>query len=118
MCDKEVIIGLVPSKSNGYRISRNRLYKTKALMDFEEAFALQCRKYKGKMITWFEFELNVYYPNNRSDLDGSFKVILDCLQKVGAIENDNKCLGIVARKFLDKKNPRIEFKIKEVEAHC
>jgi Holliday junction resolvase RusA-like endonuclease len=39
---------------------------------------------------------------------------LDCLQKVKAISNDNKCIKIVANKFLDKLNPRIEFEIKKI----
>lgn len=113
----EVIYGLVPSKSNSYRIGNKMLFKTKELMEYEKNFALQCRKYKDKMIEWFEFDLDVYYPNKRSDLDGSFKAVLDCLQKVNAIKNDNKCVKITARKFIDKQNPRIEFKITEVEAH-
>ena len=50
-----------------------------------------------------------------SDLDNHAKVVLDCLQKVGAIKNDNKCVKIVAEKFLDKVNPRIEFKLISVE---
>jgi Holliday junction resolvase RusA-like endonuclease len=56
----------------------------------------------------------VFYPSQRADLDNSLKIILDCLQKCKAIVNDNKCTKIVANKFLDKKEPRIEFEIKEV----
>jgi len=42
------------------------------------------------------------------------KIVLDCLQRVKAIKNDNKTVGLFIRKFLDKLNPRIEFEIKEV----
>jgi Holliday junction resolvase RusA-like endonuclease len=64
---------------------------------------------------YFEFYMDVFYPNQRSDLDNSLKVVLDCLQKVKAIQNDNKCVKIVVRKFLDKEKPRVEFVIKEID---
>ena len=59
----------------------------------------------------FKFEIDVYYDSRRPDLDNSLKSTLDCLQKCKAIKNDNKCLEIIARKHLDKINPRVEFKI-------
>jgi Holliday junction resolvase RusA-like endonuclease len=45
------------------------------------------------------------------DLDNALKCLLDCLQYAKAIKNDNKCVRIVAEKFIDKLNPRVEFKI-------
>lgn len=56
----------------------------------------------------------MFYPSQRSDLDNSLKVVLDCLQRVKAIRNDNKCVKIVAEKFLDKEKPRIEFELRRV----
>ena len=116
---RQVIQGICPSKSNCYRIVKHgqisSLAKTKALSDYEKSFYLQCNHYRNKNITGlFELHLDVYYPANRADLDNSLKVTLDCLQHVKAIANDNKCVKIVANKFLDKKEPRIEFEIKEV----
>lgn len=112
---KEIIYGQVPSKSNSYKVTciggRGSMYKTKQVKDYEKAFMLQCRKYKGLNIEHFACYANIYYDNRRPDLDGSFKVFFDCLQKVEAIKNDNKCLKIVANKYLDKKNPRIEYVI-------
>lgn len=111
----ETILGLVPSKSNGYRISGNRLFKTSALSNYENAFFMQSKHYRNANIKgYFEIFLKVFYPNQRSDLDGMLKVVLDCLQKIKAFENDNKCTKIIAEKFLDKANPRIEFFIKPV----
>lgn len=114
------IKGNVPSKSNCYKIVKHgafsSLAKTKNLAEFEKSFYMQLpaewrnRNYGGL----FEFEINVYYPSMRSDLDNSLKVILDCLQKTNTIDNDNKCVRIVAQKFVDKDNPRCEFTIKEV----
>src|SRR5688572_1738118 len=91
------------------------LAKSKALQAYENDFYIQCNQYRNKMIDgYFQVEVDVYYPNQRSDLDNSLKVLLDCLQKVGAFKNDNKCTRIVANKFLDPVNPRIEFEVKTV----
>lgn len=116
------ILGNTPSKSNCYRIitmkgkngkSHASLAKTSALKKYEDSFYMQVGKFRGIMIDeYFEFEVDVYYPSNRSDLDNSLKIILDSLQKSKVIKNDNKCTKIIARKFIDKENPRIEFKIK------
>lgn len=122
---KQVITGTIPSKSNCYRIitfrkkgtdkSHASLAKTKQLAKYEKNFIIQCNKYRNANIDgYFQIEVDVYYPNQRSDLDNSLKVLLDCLQKVNAFKNDNKCIRIVANKYLDKNNPRIEFELKSV----
>lgn len=111
----ETIYGNIPSKSNCYRFGKGFVYKTKALSDYEKQFYIQCTVYRNKLITdYFELHVKVYYPSQRSDLDNALKVICDSLQKVKAIKNDNKCIKIVAEKYLDAKNPRIEFKLIEV----
>ena len=120
----ETIYGKAPSKSNSYKIitlgSKNKRYsslgKTKPLQDYENSFFMQLSSaYRGKDITgFFEFEIDVYYPSMSADLDNSLKIVLDCLQKAKAIRNDNKCCKIVAQRFIDKKEPRIEFRIIEI----
>lgn len=117
---KQVIYGNPPSKSNSYRIitikGHGSLCKTKALAQYEKDFYIQCNHYRNKNIEgYFEFYIDVFYPNQRSDLDGVMKVVLDCLQKVNAIKNDNRAIKIVAQKFLDKLNPRIEFELIEIK---
>lgn len=119
MQEYQTIFGNPPSKSNSYKIitinGHGSLGKTKALKQYENDFFIQCNQYRNKNIDgYFELHLNVFYPSQRSDLDNSLKIILDCLQRVKAIKNDNKCVKIVASKFLDKSNPRIEFKLIEV----
>lgn len=123
--DKQTIIGNVPSKSNCYKIISFRskdqskqphasLGKTAQLQKYEKDFFIQCNKYRNANIDeYFIFEIDVFYPSQRSDLDNSLKVVLDCLQKVGAIRNDNLCVRIIATKFLDRENPRVEFVIKK-----
>ena len=118
--EKQVIFGNPPSKSNSYRIitinGHGSLAKTSALKKYEQDFYIQCNQYRDKNIEgYFEFYADIYYHSQRSDLDNVAKCLLDCLQKVKAIKNDNKCVKIVLRKFLDKKNPRVEFILKEID---
>lgn len=117
---KGKIIGTPPSKSNSYRIitinNHASLTKTKAMKDYEESFLWQVGRIRDVNINCpFEFYLDVYFPSKRSDLDGCFKAVLDCLQKAKVIKNDNNCCLIHARKFIDKENPRVEFKIVTID---
>lgn len=109
-----MITGNCPSKSNCYKViklgSKCALGKQKHLKSYENSFMVQMLQYKYDLIdTEFKFIIDVYYNSRRPDLDNALKVVLDCLQKVGAIKNDNKCIEIVAKKHLDKNNPRVKF---------
>ena len=111
----QTIPGTVPSKSNLYKIVNKgghaSLSKTDVLEAYEEKFGWHC-DYRGLMISKpFEYQVRVYYPSKRADLDNSLKVQLDCLQHIKAIRNDNLCAKIVAEKFIDPESPRIEFRI-------
>lgn len=113
---KQTIFGNPPSKSNCYRIvtfnGHASLAKTPLLKQYEAQFYIQCNHYRNKMIEgYFELHIDVYYPTQKSDLDNSLKGTLDCLQHVKAFKNDNKLVKIVANKYLDKLNPRVEFTI-------
>jgi Holliday junction resolvase RusA-like endonuclease len=113
---KQTILGNCPSKSNCYKIiainGRGSLAKAAALKEYENKFYIQCNHYRNANITgYFELYIDVFYQSERSDLDNSLKIVLDCLQQCKAIKNDNKCTKIVARKFLDKNNPRVEFEL-------
>ena len=112
----QVIHGKVPSKSNSYKVitlnGHGSLAKRKTLKDYEKSFYLQCDKYRNKnMDGLFEIRLKVFYENKRPDLDNCLKVVLDCLQECKAIKNDRDCVKVVAEKFIDKMNPRIEFEL-------
>ena len=116
----QVIHGKCPSKSNCYQIvkigGKSSLAKTPALKEYEKSFYLQCNLYRNKNITgFFELQLNVFYENQRPDLDNSMKIILDNLQTCKAIKNDRNCVKIIAEKFIDKERPRIEFELIEIK---
>lgn len=120
MKHEQVILGSVPSKSNCYRIvtlgGHGSLAKTSAMKEFEKKFYLQCGTYRNRNIQgFFELYADVYFQSNLPDLDNSLKGLLDCLQGCNAIKNDRNCVKIVANKFIDKLNPRIEFTLVEVK---
>lgn len=120
MKHEQVIYNNPPSKSNSYRIitinGHESLAKTDALKKYEKDFYLQCGAYRNKNIKgFFELYIDVYFSSNRPDLDNCLKSTLDCLQACKAITNDRNCVKIVANKFIDKNNPRIEFTIVEVK---
>lgn len=112
---KVTIYGDVVSKSNQYRIIKigghASLKKSDAVKKFEEAFFLQNSLRNANIKDFFEIYLDAYFSSNRKDLDGAFKLVLDALQSSGTIKNDRQCVKIVARKFIDKVRPRIEFTI-------
>jgi len=109
------IIGKVPSKSNCYKViqlhGHGSLAKSKALKEYEQSFFMQCSLRNRMIEGFFEFHVRVFYENMRPDLDNCLKVILDCLQSCKAVKNDRNCVKVVAEKFVDKYNPRIEFEI-------
>ncbi len=114
---KEMLLtikGQVPSKSNGYRIANNRLFKSKELKEYEEAFAWQTTRVLQEFNDKFGITMKVYFQSNRSDLDNAAKVILDCLQTSGIIKNDRNCWQLQMTKEIDKLNPRVELFIYEL----
>lgn len=121
MKHQAIIYGNAPSKANQYKIitlgGHGSLAKTKALKEYEERFYLQCSYRNRNIQGFFELYVDVYFHSNQPDLDNSLKCLLDCLQGCKAIKNDRNCVKIVANKFIDKQNPRIEFTINEVESN-
>lgn len=115
---KQTILGKIPSKSNCYKIvtlyGHGSLAKQKVLKEYEKTFFLQCSLRNACIKGFFKLSVDVYYENMRPDLDNCFKVLLDCMQSCKVIKNDRQCVEIVARKLLDKENPRVEFTIEEI----
>ena len=113
------ILGQVPSKSNSYKVvtlgGHGSLARTDALVRYAANFYMQMGRYRSLGVQgMFELHADVYFTTMSHDLDNSLKVLLDCLQKGGAIRNDNRCVKIVVRKFIDRNNPRVELQITEL----
>lgn len=120
-----IIRGQIPSKSNCYKIVshidprtkkvHSSLAKQEVLKKYEDSFYIQCPE-RGRMIKgYFKLKAKVYYNSNRPDLDNSLKILLDCLQMTKTIKNDRQCVCIEVEKFVDKKEPRIEYEVIPVE---
>ena len=107
------IFGQTPSKSNSYRIAHNRLFKTKQVTDYEKSFLIQCKERGRNIQGEFELHMDVYCRRKSQDIDNFCKVVLDCMQTAKVFKNDNQCVHLNIRKFIDKTNPRIEYKIIE-----
>lgn len=115
---KVTILGDMPSKSNQYRIitikGHSSLCKTAAVKKYEENFYKQNFLRESNIKGFFEIEVDVFFQSNRKDLDGAFKLLLDVLQSTRTIVNDRQCTKIIASKYIDKNNPRVEFVLREV----
>ncbi|GCB37060.1 RusA family crossover junction endodeoxyribonuclease [Bacteroides faecalis] len=116
----ETIYGQIIAKANHYQavpgtFGQKRIIKDDTIREYERSFMPQCRIYKGKRIAnRFRMIVHVFHSSTRFDLDNSLKTLLDCLQMVEAITNDNLCFEINAYKRIDRKNPRIEFGLEEI----
>ena len=116
----EVIHGQIIAKANHYQAvpgknGGTRIIKDSAIRAYESSFIQQCRTYKDRRITSrFRLFVRVFHSSVRFDLDNSLKTLLDCLQMVGAIEDDKLCFQIEAEKRIDKYHPRVEFALLEV----
>jgi len=59
------ILGQVPSKSNGYKIGNNRLYKSNELKEYEQRFIWQYATAIGRQIDTikekFAYEILVFF---------------------------------------------------------
>lgn len=120
--DREVINGQILAKANHYQAvpdtatGGSRIILDEAFRRYAQSFKQQCHIYAGRGIDRpFLLFCHVWHSNRRFDLDNSLKTLLDLLQDVGAITDDNLCIGIQAVKHVDPQNPRVEFAIGETE---
>jgi Holliday junction resolvase RusA-like endonuclease len=117
----ETIFGQVPSKANTYMAvsgadESRRIIKGSDVREYERNFLRQISRYKDMNIKGrFRLFIHVYESSDRYDLDNALKTVLDCLQYAHAIENDNTCAEISARKIVDRQHPRIMFAIEEID---
>lgn len=110
---KYIVFGQVPAKSNSYRIAGKSFYKSREVVLYECSFIAQCKELNRNIQGEFELHMDVYFRSKRSDIDNCLKVVLDAMQKGKVFKNDNQCVHLNIRKFVDKTNPRIEYQIIE-----
>lgn len=108
-----IIPGTPPTTNTLYRRHGHIIYMTKEGKDYKEMCQWEIKsKYKDKprkedvsVIIEFYFK-----DSKRRDLDNFLKIILDSF--TGFLwEDDSQIIELVLRKFIDKKNPRVEISI-------
>ena len=112
--------GELCSKSNSRRIvnygGHPRVIKSQKALDYEYSSTLQIKRQLGQQGTiegQVSIEVHVWYASRRPDLD--IALIQDVLQKAGVYKNDRQVFEIHAFKYLDKENPRVLIRIREIE---
>ena len=115
---KLTVLGALKSKANSRRMvrsgNRTLFIKSKGAMEFVEGAEWQLKvQYKGQPIeSQVKLKLDIYYPNNRSDL--SPELFFDCLQSAGVLKNDRQIIEYSCRKLIDKENPRVICELEEI----
>lgn len=92
------------------------MVKNPEVKAYETGFILQLPpEWKRLNInTPFKCSCSFYFRSAASDLDGGWKIVLDCLQRAGTIKNDSLMYHQEGRKFIDEKNPRVVIEIEEL----
>lgn len=104
-----VVKGEPASKANGRRVVRiagvSRSIKSKKALSYSDAFNLQVQPVEPLLEGELTVTMNIYYANQRSDLDES--LILDLLQGV-LYKNDRQVREKHIHHAIDRNNPRVE----------
>lgn len=107
---ERVILGHLASKSNGRRKTTwGGVIKSKVAMEFEDDFFRQTGTSRVPLDGPLGISVTVYYADNRRDLDIS--LLQDCLQKANFILNDRQIVEIHALRKIDRKKPRVDFRL-------
>lgn len=109
----EITLPWPPSSNRYWRVFRGRAVKSKEAVAYNaevNGLCVDIRACIGDVIVRLDF----YRPRKSGDLDNRIKILLDALQG-SAYMDDRQIVEIHARRFEDKKNPRVEVRIQERE---
>lgn len=107
------VLGHLASKSNSRRkASWGGVIKSEAAMQFAQDFVRQVPHEKVPFSGPVRLWTTVYYADERRDLDVS--LLQDCIQARGIIKNDRQIKEIHAFRKVDKKRPRVEFRLEQL----
>lgn len=110
---KKIVLKTKPISVN--QLYRGRKFLTSVGKSTKEVMAWEAKKqYRGKAMQCdIGVDIDFYVPNNRSDLDNLLKATIDCLTGILWVD-DHQIIEILARKYIDKKEPRIEIIINQL----
>jgi Holliday junction resolvase RusA-like endonuclease len=106
---------LCPTTNHMYGHSGHRTYKTKETVEWErEAQAIiLSTKGRKKLIGHVYVGVELFLKYDR-DVENN-KPINDALEDNGIIDNDRQVTHLNVKKYMDKKNPRIEIEVVEID---
>jgi Holliday junction resolvase RusA-like endonuclease len=110
------LIGNLPAKKNMlFKGKYGNWYnsKTKDLEPFLLQLKVQAKQYKNLPIKDNCIILVHIWSSDRADLNNQLTSLFDLLQDAEIVENDRQIKHIVAKKFIDNKNPKVELEISE-----
>ena len=110
------IYGECVSKANSRRLvhikGKARFIKSEKALLFVKDLQAQAKKIKPLLSKDLEGKIKIYYSSRRPDLDPS--LVMDALEGIW-YENDRQFKRLILEKYLDKKNPRVEVFVREID---
>ena len=113
MSEQKITLPYPPSANRYWRVTRQgRTYISDHARQYKLNVATLARAAKLKQIDGdVVLHLDIYRPIKRGDLSNRIKILEDALQGI-AYKDDSQIVEIVARRFEDKKSPRVEILLK------
>lgn len=104
----QITLPYPPSANSYWKIFKNRMYVTREAKEYKKRVAKELLemgiKPRGGDIS---ISICVYRPQRRGDLDNTFAVLLDSLNKT-LWTDDGNIVALAALRFDDKDRPRAE----------
>jgi Holliday junction resolvase RusA-like endonuclease len=108
----KLTLDLPPSMNRAWKHHGNITYLTKVAREYKE-YAHYATMGVEKIEGLVAIDLDVYRPRKRSDADNRHKLLFDAMQGT-VYDNDEQICDFHVRRFDDKKYPRVEITIWEV----
>lgn len=105
-----IISGTPPTTNTLYRHHGHVTYMTAKGKEYKEMFYWEVKsQYKGKLVdSDVSVVIEFYFKDNKKrDLDNFLKCVLDSCTGI-LWKDDSQIQELTLRKFVDKKNPRVE----------
>lgn len=110
--DMKFSLPLPPAINRTYKTGKGVFYKAVEAKDWER-LADQMLSYKKINPVSDEciVHLDYYFKTKGRDVDSSIKIVLDTLQRNRVLSNDRIVKRVIATKYKDKFDPRVEVEI-------
>lgn len=107
---ERTVLGHLASKSNSRRKTNwGGVIKSESAMQFCDDFDKQVPMARQACLLPVKMTVTIWYQDARRDLDVS--LLQDCIQKRGIIGNDRQIVEIHAFRLVDRKKPRVHFRL-------